>query len=432
MVSPFLGHGSILSTAVIIGSMDLHFKDTAQVPDKDFKIYSGILADYAKHLKKTSEFSEYVFDESSINLPFDEDILKLVLNTKRKYTNKKLKYIIDIGIGGSNLGTKAVYDAVFGYYDIVTPGRHPKMLFVDTNDSRYIKQISRFLTSIKSKDEVLLNIVSKSGTTLETIVNMQEILRKAPALKERTIITTAYESDLWLNARKENITCLPIPQKVGGRYSVFSPVGLFPLACAGVNIIELLKGAMSVVGENVSVSTTKNIAMQSAVVQYTNYKKGRSTHVNFFFHPELESLGKWYSQLLAESIGKEGVGITPLVALGSTDLHSLGQLFIGGPRDKFFTFVYSKDKSENIGVLHDFPSPEQALSAILQGVKQVYKKEELPFMEITLDAVNEHALGAFMQYKMIEVMFLGKLFGVNAFNQPDVELYKKETKKILM
>lgn len=410
--------------------MDLYFKDTAQVPDKEFKIYSGILTDYIKHLQKTSKFLEYVYDESSINLPFDENLIQLVLSTKKKYASKKLKYIIDVGIGGSNLGTKAIYDALYGHADLLNPERFPKIIFVDTNDPKYLKQVGKFLNGIRSPEEVLINVVSKSGTTLETIVNMQEILSKAPHLKDRTVITTAYESELWISARQQNLACLPVPQKVGGRYSVFSPVGLFPLACAGVNIVDMLRGAMEAVDKNTAGTVSKNAAAQSAVALYTNYRKGRCTNVNFFFHPELESLGKWYSQILAESIGKDGVGITPIVALGSTDLHSLGQLFVGGPRDKFFTFVSSLGKKTPAQGKDPY-SPEHVMSAIYAGLKNVYDRESLPYMEISLFDVSEFSLGEYMQHKMIEVMYLGKLFGVNAFNQPNVEMYKTETRRLL-
>ena len=171
---------------------------------------------------------------------------------------------------------------------------------------------------------------------------------------------------------------------------------------------------------------------------------------NFIFAPQLESVGKWYRQLMGESIGKETdltgttvhTGITPTVSVGSVDLHSVTQLYLGGPRDKVTTFVSTAAHDSDAKVPADqmFPtlvehlggvSASKIMNAILQGVKKTYKSQGLPFMEIELESVSPREIGAFFQFKMIEMMYLGKLLNINTFDQPQVELYKIETKKIL-
>jgi glucose-6-phosphate isomerase len=246
------------------------------------------------------------------------------------------------------------------------------------------------------------------------------------------------------------IKTLEIPEKVGGRFSALSPVGLFPLLCAGVDVEALLHGAEDMLGKCISDNLKKNVAMQSAAVLYLLRKKGKTIHTTFMFHPELRSLADWYRQLLAESIGKKEnnrgdiiqVGITPETAVGSTDLHSMGQLYLGGPKDKLTTFVSAHTLGGIVSVpenrvfpsivksIHD-RSAEEVMDAILKGTKEAYIKGELPFMEIEFEDVSPYELGSYMQFKMCEIMYLGKLLNINAFNQPNVEDYKIETKSLL-
>jgi glucose-6-phosphate isomerase len=199
----------------------------------------------------------------------------------------------------------------------------------------------------------------------------------------------------------------------------------------------------------ISKDAEKNPAVLSAIAIFHNYKKGYKINDNFFFNPELESLGKWYRQLMGESIGKEKnifnktvhIGITPTVSIGSTDLHSVGQLYLGGPKDKYTNFIWIKQASEiAVPKKRIFPklieqitakTAKTILNAILRGVKIAYTKQNLPFSETTLEENSEKHIGEYMQFKMMEIMFLANLLKINAFDQPNVENYKKETKKIL-
>ena len=265
-------------------------------------------------------------------------------------------------------------------------------------------------------------------------------------IRGRVVIITDDGSALMQAAQAQNITCLAIPKLVGGRYSVLSAVGLFPLASVGVDIAALRKGASDILDHCLQ---HDNIASASANTLFTQKTQGKTINDNFFFRPELESVGKWYRQLMGESVGKERsidgeivhTGITPTVSLGSTDLHSVGQLYLGGPKDKLTTFVSSAKSAEitvpTERVFNDLipmitgKQASQIMHAILEGVKIAYGHADLPFMEITLDAVDEHSLGAFLQFKMLEMMYLGLLLRVNTFDQPNVESYKVETKRLL-
>lgn len=399
--------------------MNLLYKGTAQIQADEMENIGSRLKLYIEFLQYVSAKDKYDYNESSINLPFDESIIKDVLELKEKLVSNKLKYIVVVGIGGANLGSKALYDAMFGYYDLLEPNRFPKIFFVDNINKSYLAKLKIFLEkNTQAPEEFLINVISKSGTTLETQINTKFILQNIPGASERLVVTTNYENYLWKESRSMGAGCLSAPEIVGDRYLVFSAEGLFPLACVGLDIVELLQGAMQMRKACLNSKVLENPAVQSAVVFYLNSLKGRKISDNFFFNSELESLGKWYRQLLAESIGKSRLGITPQVSIGTTDLHSQIQLNLAGPKDKFTTFIWSEDSE-----------PEKL--AILKGVKDSYLKNELPFNELAFNKISLRNLGEFMQFKMIEIMFLANLLNINAFDQPNVEEYKKETRKYL-
>ncbi len=419
--------------------------NNAEVDKKELEKTGEEFVSVSKKLNDVMTHGGYEENESFINLPSNEEILKDVKKILHEKIDKNLKYILVIGIGGSSLGAKAVYDAIYGHFDKLNPKRMPKMIFIETNNSEILNNLKKFLnTEIKNSSEIIINIISKSGNTVETIANMEFIVGaladKFDDILDRIVITTDKNSVLWEKAVSKNISLLPIPSNVGGRYSVFSGVGLLPLALAGVDIEKFLEGAREMRDECLNENILNNPAIISAVVLFLNYKKGKVINNNFFFNSELESLGKWYRQLMAESIGKDEKGITPTVSIGSTDLHSIGQLYVGGIKNKVISFIKSR---ENNGVdipTGLFPDSESLingknsndiLNAIFEGVKTVYSEKGVPFMEIILDDISPKAIGKFMQFKMLEMVYLGALLNVNVFNQPDVETYKEETRRIL-
>lgn len=403
------------------------------------------LAEYIAHCDDVVHMRNYDVDEASLCLVDDSAILESVNQLVGKKKNQKLKYIIDIGIGGSNLGTKAVYEALLGNVNIIQKETYPKIIFLDSSDPEYLYSLIQFIEkSINSSKEALVNIISKSGGTTETAVNGEVVLnalkKKFNNWKEICVVTTDKDSPLWHNAIALGIDVLEIPKKVGGRYSVFSPVGLFPLAMCGFDINKLLQGAKEMRDSCLNKNKGQNSAAVSAIILFEHLKNGIVINDNFYFHIELESLGKWYRQLMGESTGKNNIGLTPTVSIGSVDLHSVVQLYLGGPKNKITSFVYTDTFKEislpPINILTHISEVEgkkvgDIMGAIQQGTITAYKNRKLSYTETVLEGISIEEIGAYMQFKMMEIMYLGKLMNVNAFDQSQVELYKTETKKIL-
>ncbi|OGL77211.1 hypothetical protein A3E97_05440 [Candidatus Uhrbacteria bacterium RIFCSPHIGHO2_12_FULL_47_12] len=412
------------------------------------------LESYRRHLVNVREKSEFDDLECSINLPFSTHI-DAILERAEGYRTKQLKIVVVIGIGGSNLGTQAVYDAL--------PRKNVEMLFLDTVSSTHFSLVLEKLTKqLKNKKQFLIVSISKSGGTTETMANTEALLAALKKLykdvRDRLVVISDDGSKFFEAAKKQKIDHLGIPAKVGGRYSVFSAVGLFPLAVAGYDVRKLVEGARGAVEDGLLGDTAQNHALVSAYATYAHAKKGRSIHNTFLFAPELESLGKWYRQLMGESVGKEKdldghvvhAGITPIVSIGSTDLHSMAQLYFGGPDDKFTNIIsiartpsFMKEGAGGGRVPSKllFPnmvehlpgkSLDELMSEIVGGVTATYQKLKRPFLSIELEAVSEKELGYYLQFRMVEMMYLAQLMSVNAFDQPAVEGYKVETKKRLM
>lgn len=412
---------------------------------KDLSLAAKRLESYRRHLVEVRKHNSYDELECSINLPFSTH-LGAILEKAESYRTKQLKLIVVIGIGGSNLGTQAIYDAL--------PRKNVEILFLDTVSSTHFSLVLETLKKqCKNKKQFLIVSISKSGGTTETMANTEALLahlKKTYAdVKDRLVVLSDDGSKFFDLAKKQKIDHLGIPHMVGGRYSVFSVVGLFPLAVAGYNVRSLMSGARSAVEDGLLGDVAQNHALVSAHATATQKEKHRTIHNTFLFAPELESLGKWYRQLMGESIGKEKdlegrvvhTGITPIVTIGSTDLHSMAQLYFGGPDDKF-TNIISVRTSTRVLIPSKlvFPNLVEHLSskslddimrAIVGGVTATYQKLKHPFITIELERLDEKELGYYLQFRMMEMMYLAHLLNVNAFDQPNVEDYKTETKKHL-
>ena len=218
----------------------------------------------------------------------------------------------------------------------------------------------------------------------------------------------------------------------------------------GLEIEKLLEGAKKARTNCLKDKFSENPATKSAATIYENNEQGKAIHDLFLYGKDFETIGDWYRQLTAESLGKETKrdgekiynGITPITSIGSTDLHSMLQLYLGGPDDKLHSFVWTEknkqklsipEKPEYENLVNDIQNLEmkEIMEAIYKGVNKTFESQERPFNLIELPDKTEKSIGAFMQFKMIEIMYLGALMEVNPFNQPNVEQYKKETHKIL-
>jgi len=391
---------------------------------------------------------QYDTDYASLAVPFDTVMVNRVQELVAVKQQLHSRVLIIVGIGGSNLGTKAIYQALYGrFHNASNPTL--KVYFLDTVDSDRIAEILRIVQSeLEAGHAVIVNVITKSGTTTETIINFHTILALLKKFHptrycEYVVVTTDCHSPLWHSAQREGFAFLEIPKKVGGRYSVFSAVGLFPLALCGISLERLHEGARAAIEEGTRQTLEENPALLSALLLYSHYTNNVTVKDLFLFSLDLEAVGKWYRQLLGESIGKEFnrsgkqvmVGITPTVSLGSIDLHSVAQLYLAGPRDKFTMFVTVEKNKHSVTIPDDHSCAgktfEDVMDALVKGTQRAYFKNKRPFCTVTLPEKNEYCLGQFLQFKMLEMMYLGYLLDVNPFDQPNVELYKKETHTIL-
>ncbi len=383
----------------------------------------GLRFDFGSSTQAPQELIDFIKRQRENPAPFVRSFDAPVVLPKKKNKGS----IVVVGVGGSNLGALAIYQAL-------RPKK--KIYFAETLDAR---RLERILDKIDHPATIL--IVSKSGTTTETAANAAVLLANRKK-DDQVIVITDGGSKLWKWAEANGFDAIATPKEIGGRYSVFTPVGLVPLALAGVKTDLLLKGAKEITAACLSYDVSQNPAAQSALAIWKNWKDGKLIHDSFFFEPDLEGVGKWYRQLTGESVGKMGKGITPTVSVGTTDLHSVAQLYLDGPKDKFTTFVSVADhgrdfvvrSKENIDQLVPHITGKTfggIMAAILTAVKTTYREQNLPFMSMELTDISEETLGALLQVKMMEMMYLGKLMGVNPFDNPGVDRYKEETRRLL-
>lgn len=410
------------------------------------------LAPYTALLRNAVSDTTYTTPESALAAAGDTQVLNAVHTLTSRY-GTRLKTVLLVGIGGSDLGARAVYDACGGHLDTTVRDRVPRLIAFDTIEPALLARMESVIRNHASADEIVLVVVSKSGTTTETLVNARTLHTLlvnhfgADVAARRTILISDTHTSFAEIAPRCGMTHVPMPASIGGRFSVFTAVGLVPLALLGVDVRAFCEGALAATRAALPERGASTSATLASLLHHA-YADGLRIHELLCWDPALATLGRWYRQLLAESIGKKRspdgvrVGITPNVAIGSTDLHSLGQLVFGGPRTRFTTFV-SVDTVDEETAPHevstspftlgnaDVHPPHVFLHAIRGGVEATYRAQDLPYAHITLSALNAREVGAFMATQMASVMYLARLFEVNAFDQPNVETYKQETRRIL-
>ena len=351
--------------------------------------------------------------------------------------------VVVAGIGGSYLGARAVSEALGNSFAwLVGDKKNPTILFAGNNIGEdYLAEMCDYL---KDKKFGVINI-SKSGTTTETALTFRLLKKqceaqrgKEEAKKVIVAVTDAKKGAARTCADKEGYTSFIIPDNVGGRFSVLTPVGLLPIACAGFDISQLVAGAQDMekaCGKDVPFS--ENIAAQYAAVRNALYAKaGKKIEIMINYQPKLHFMSEWWKQLYGESEGKDGKGIFPASCDFTTDLHSMGQWIQEGERSIFET-VISVEKPNRTML---FPEDEENLDGLnfLAGkrVDEVNKMAELgtrlahvdggvPNMRLSVPELNEYYLGQMIYFFEIACGISGNILGVNPFNQPGVEAYKK-------
>lgn len=339
------------------------------------------------------------------NTKIAEEILEYV---------KNLKYntVIIIGIGGSMLGGKMLVEAL-------KSSSQPKFIFIDNVDPDY------FALSLADADlnNSIFVIASKTGSTIETTTNFSVLkkllIKRGIPYKNRMIILTENNNN-FLNktAKKERLKCFHISRNTIGRFSVLGPMGLVPAALAKIDIKKILEGA-----RNIKIDAAAGLAL----IQYLAYtKQKKPITVIFPYSSKLNSFSEWYIQLLSESIGKNAkIGPTPIKAIGATDQHSQLQLFMEGPNNKFIILI------EIEKFRHSIPEMEKLIHAEARATADALTTRKRANITIKLESLDEKNLGGLIYTFELQIAILGKLFGINAFNQPGVELSKKLTKKYL-
>jgi len=348
----------------------------------------------------------------------------------------EVEHVVLIGIGGSSLGTEAIHAAL------------KSNVTLHVLDSVAPYRIKEIVTALKDvpQDDVAICSISKSGGTTETLTNTEVLLTELRELYgekpyERTVCIGNPDNELLKAGGALGAHVVPMHETIGGRYSVFTSVGLVPLALLGHDIDEILNGVeATLTAENEDAAALGAASLHSYLVDGVR-------SVNFFaFDTRLERLAKWYRQLTAESVGKEydldgnktEIGFIPTIST-PVELHSIGQLYFSGFNGVFTDFVtfddtklnYTIDPETKIAPTLAGRSMREIHNAIYGGVIGAYGERKLPYRITTLERDLPFAIGLFMGMRMLETMYLAKLMHVNAFDQPNVELYKDITRDIL-
>ncbi len=354
----------------------------------------------------------------------------------------KCDYIISIGIGGSYLGVRAVLEALNNSFEAYMPThKNPQVIFAGHNIGEdYLSELSAFL---KDKKFGIINI-SKSGTTTEPAIafrllkaQLEEQVGKEEAKQRIVAITDSSKGALRTLANQEGYKSFIIPDNVGGRFSVLTPVGLVPLAVAGVDIRQLVQGAVDMRSQvNADVHIDCNISALYAAARTALYRKGKKIEILANYHPKMHYIGEWWKQLYGESEGKDGKGIFNASVDLSADLHSMGQWIQEGERTIFET-VLSVLKSDNKLTISEDKDNLDGLNYLAgKRVDEVNKMAELgtrmahidggvPNLRVTLPQLNEYFIGQLFYFFERAVGMSGYMLDINPFNQPGVEAYKK-------
>ena len=349
-------------------------------------------------------------------------ILDLDKLSLKKFTRHKS--IILIGMGGSVLGSKAIYS-------FLNKKIKKNFLFLDNLDQSEIEKIKKKKDLKKS----LFIIVSKSGNTIETLIN-SNLLKDKITYKNTIIISEKKENLLNTFAKKRKILWVQHKNYIGGRYSVLSEVGMIPAYLMGLKVKSFRKNLLTFF------NSKKNLILVESVIKLVNIYNLRKIKsiVLLNYAPELNDFLYWCQQLIAESLGKQGKGILPVVSLAPRDHHSLMQLYLDGPKDKLF-YIFSLNTNKKMKINSnifgkDFKFAEnKELIKIIQSQKkaltQVLKKKKIPFREFKINNTSEEILGELFSYFILETTLVAKLIGINPFDQPAVEEVKILTKRYL-
>ena len=367
----------------------------------------------------------------ALNIAKNSELLNLTIEKTESFKQDKKKFVV-FGTGGSNLGARALINILVDQPD--------NILFFDNIDPLF------FQSQILKLDFATTGfiVISKSGTTPETLSQLGTIVNIA---NEKNILNTLYnnmmvitefkDSALFNIAKKNNCLLLEHQDDIGGRYSVFSNVGMVPAIIAGLNVKKIHEGVVKLLNKN-----DFNNAFKFAQIFKYSVSNNFSSSVLMTYSDGLNYFGKWYLQLWAESIGKQNRGVTALHATGTTDQHSQLQLYLDGPKDKFFTIIKSNYKNKGLLIDSQLMKDESIdylvnkkmgdlMHAEQDATIDTFKLNGFKFREIFIETINEENIGMLMANSIIETIAACIYFDVDPFDQPAVEQGKVLTKKYL-
>ncbi len=384
-----------------------------------------------------NDFLGWLHLPSSITEAFLDEV-QATADTLRKQCD----VVVVAGIGGSYLGARAVIEALGNSFNwLVQDGKDPTILFAGNNIGEdYLAEMTDYL---KGKKFGVINI-SKSGTTTETALTFRLLKKQCEAQMGKDVakevivaVTDAKRGAARTCADKEGYKSFVIPDNVGGRFSVLTPVGLLPIACAGFDIKQLVQGAADMekaCGKDVPFE--ENLAAQYAAVRNGLYGAGKKIEIMVNYQPKLHFISEWWKQLYGESEGKDKKGIFPASCDFTTDLHSMGQWIQDGERTIFETVISIEEPNRTLLFPHDEENLDGLNFLAGKRVDEVNKMAELgtrlahvdgdvPNIRISVPKLNEYYIGQLIYFFEIGCGISGNVLGVNPFNQPGVEAYKK-------
>ncbi|MGD9886757.1 MAG: glucose-6-phosphate isomerase [Bacilli bacterium] len=363
-----------------------------------------------------------------------ETTLKEIVEASQKITNNS-QVLLVIGIGGSYLGAKSALSMLEGY---LKQKQGLEVLFVgNTLSSTYTKAVYDYL---ENKD-FSINVISKSGTTTEPAIAFRlfrGLLQKkyGTSFNERIYCTTTIgKGVLYSEAVNNNYQIFSIPEDIGGRYSVLTPVGLLPMACRNIDIYQVIKGSTSAFFDFSKKNFWENDALLYACLRKILYDQGKLVEMMVYYEPKLHYLGEWYKQLFGESEGKNHQGLLPVSVNYSTDLHSLGQYVQDGKRHLFETILNIEAPEDNILIpLDNFDfdqlnyltkySLDQINKQAMIGTMMAHVDGGVPNIVINIPEISPYYYGYLVYFFMVSCGVSAALLGVNPYNQPGVEAYK--------
>lgn len=395
----------------------------------------------------------------------DTQTLAKVKKTAAHFLDKRYDNLVLLGIGGSALGATALLTALKPpYYNLLGRDERmgfPRLFVMDNVDPGTFSHMLRLCPP----ERTLFNVISKSGGTAETIAQLmitvgvlEDALGKEK-LKDHLVVTVgrqrpnAKPNALQYLRKERNLQALFVPDNVGGRFSIFSPVGLFPAAMLGIDVDALAGGCAAMDARCSSVDLRENPAYLRAAYHYLAWrKKGKTISVMMPYADALRDVADWYCQIWAESLGKSTsldgseeclyVGQTPVRALGATDQHSQLQLYLEGPNDKIITFLEARRLATALPIPDTLPmvggleylrgkTMNQLLASECKATRMALREANRPVIRVVLPRVDTHTVAQLLYMLEVETAMAGQLFNVNAFDQPAVERIKVLTRKYM-